>query len=271
MFEIKNLCTGYKKEISFGNFFFITNEKNPTKILHENLNFEIKKNNFLGILGMNGTGKSTLLRTIAGILPALSGNILLNNANINTLSLLSLAQQRTLIWSQMPYISHFTVWDWLCTAQYPHIGWQVDLPIEKKDFIQYILEKLNISAWKNYLLHTLSDGEKQKVLIAYSLASENDYLLFDEPTAHLDFLQKSQAFTQFKQLSTYENKGIVVISHEIAHIFNYADTVLWLTEQNSYWYDSPKNLAQNQHFLQYLATKNQKITQFGEKFIFENV
>ncbi len=253
MFQIKNLSTGYSQKTNI-----FSNKKN-TKILHQNLNFEIKKGEFLGILGMNGSGKSTLLRTIGGILPALEGNIFLNNLSISKYSLLELAQKRTLIWSQMPYISHFSVWDWLTTAQYPHTGWQIDISRKDEKFIIEILEKLDILTWKNRLLHTLSDGEKQRVMIAYSLASANEYLLFDEPTAHLDFVQKSHIFSQFKHLAHTQNKGIVVISHEISYIFGCADMILWLSENNYYWYDTPKNLLQKPDFMDYLKEKDENM------------
>lgn len=207
-------------------------------------------------MGINGTGKTTLLKTIAGILPALSGNISLDNQPISGYSAISLAQRRTLIWSQMPYISHFKVWDWVATAQYPHIGWQTDIPKQNKEFIEKILQKLGIDTWKNRLLHSLSDGEKQRVLIAYSLASMNDYLFFDEPTAHLDFVQKKNVFSQFKHLAQQEKKGVVVVSHEIEQVFQCADMILWLTEDNHYWYDSPKNMLQKDDFLTYLSKKD---------------
>ncbi|WP_456461002.1 ABC transporter ATP-binding protein [Lutibacter sp.] len=198
-----------------------------------NLNIQLKKGNLVCLLGKNGIGKSTLLRTLTKVQPALNGEIFINNQNLNTLNNLYLSKSLSLVLTERLPESNLSVFELVALGRQPYTNWVGKLTNKDLQFINTALEQTNTTHLMHSKYYELSDGQLQKVLIARALAQNTDLIILDEPTAHLDLHHTLETFTLLKQLATNFNKTIIVSTHEINLALQLADE-LWLMAPSSF-------------------------------------
>ena len=209
-----------------------------------NLNIKIDKGNLVCLLGENGIGKSTLLRTLTKVQPALNGEIYINNHNLNTLNNLDLSKSLSLVLTERLPESNLSVFELVALGRQPYTNWVGKLSTKDLLFINAAFEQTNSKHLINSKYYELSDGQLQKVLIARTLAQNTDIIILDEPTAHLDIHHTIETFTLLKKLAKDFNKTVIVSTHEINLALQLADE-LWLMNASKFVSGSTDELISN--------------------------
>ncbi|MFK5879393.1 MAG: ABC transporter ATP-binding protein [Flavobacteriaceae bacterium] len=229
--KIKNLAIGY------------ADKKNKT-LIASNLNIELQKGKFVCILGKNGIGKSTLLRTLSKVQPLLSGDVLIHDKNLNSYSETELSKTMSLVLTEKLPESNLTVFELIALGRQPYTNWVGTLTKGDIDKVHEAMKltKIEHLSQKNY--YELSDGQLQRALISRALAQETELIILDEPTAHLDVLHKMESFKLLKELTSQLNKTVIISSHEIHLALQTADE-LWLMTDDEFITGTPKILIEN--------------------------
>jgi iron complex transport system ATP-binding protein len=197
------------------------------------INLHLHAGDLVGLIGDNGIGKSTLLKTITGNLAPLSGDIKINNKNSSQFSAQQLAQLLSIVVTEKIGGFNLTVWDVVATGRIPYINIFGKLTPEHEAIVTKALEQLNLLPLKDKLIDELSDGQRQKVMIAKSLAQQTPIIVLDEPTAFLDHTSKHQLFSILKKLCAEQGKLIIVSSHDLELMKAYINRSVTMAENNS--------------------------------------
>ncbi len=233
LLTIRELSTGYS--VSGG----------ERKVLHSNLNFKIGKGEFVAVLGPNGAGKSTLLKTIYGIQPAVYGDIIIKGKNINVMSSREVARSVALVLTDKISDKYLKSIDIVSTGRYPYGSFMGSTTKKDREIIQYALEVVGAEGFSQRYFHSLSDGEKQKVLLARAIAQDTPLILLDEPAAFIDSPGKVVIMSLLSQFVNEFKKSVLLTSHDIELALNYAQTVWLLGKDNKFYHGNPGDLVSN--------------------------
>lgn len=216
----KNLSIGYAT-------------KKEKIVIAENLNLNLAQGKLIALIGGNGIGKSTLLRTLCGIQPPLSGEVFLNKKALHSYSPLALAQQLSLVLTEKLPPSNLTVYELVALGRQPYTNWLGKLSENDNTQINRAIELTHIASLTEKKHFEISDGQLQKVLVARALAQDTPLIILDEPTTHLDLLHKVSLFKLLKKLSEETNKCILFSTHDIDLAIQLADEMIVMTEETS--------------------------------------
>ncbi|MDI3486814.1 MAG: cobalamin transport system ATP-binding protein [Methanolobus sp.] len=159
-------------------------------IVSSNLNLDLMSGELVCLIGPNGAGKSTLIRTLIGMQPGISGDVHLAGKLLSDYSAIEKARVLSVVLTSQVSISHFRAFDVASLGRYPHTGWSGTLSEKDREIVSYSLAAVGASELSSRYMSELSDGEKQKVMIARGLAQDPSVLILDEPTAFLDMPHK---------------------------------------------------------------------------------
>ncbi|MGL5636158.1 MAG: ABC transporter ATP-binding protein, partial [Bacteroidales bacterium] len=230
MLEVKNLSIGYG------------HKKSDPFIVQKDLSFEICKGEMICLLGPNGCGKSTLLRTLAGLQPAFSGTILINGKDILKMNPKERALLISLVLTDPIEQQGLTVIDLLSLGRNPHTGFMGLLSEKDKAIIALSLEQVQMTAYKEKMLTELSDGERQRIMIAKALVQDTPVIFLDEPTAHLDLPNRVEIMLLLHRLARLTGKTIIISTHELELALQIADRVFLMKKQKGLIIDIPEDL-----------------------------
>jgi iron complex transport system ATP-binding protein len=208
----------------------------------KNISFDAEKAEFIGIIGPNGGGKTTLLKTLSHIIKPFKGGVLLEGENIHSLNVLFLAKKIAMVGQGLSSIFSFTVEEIVLMGRSPYIG---PLGHEKEEDVrkaQYAMERTGLVALKKRPIDQLSAGERQRVLIARALAQQPKLLLLDEPTAHLDIGYQIDILDLIKSLQKDNALTILCVMHDLNLASQYCDKLLLLDKGRIAGFDTPKNI-----------------------------
>ncbi|WP_452220447.1 ABC transporter ATP-binding protein [Lacinutrix salivirga] len=217
-----------------------TSKKAETSIA-SNINISLKKGELIGLVGGNGIGKSTLLRTLTQVQPQLSGAIFLNNKPLETYANIDLAKAMSLVLTEPIVSKNLSVFELIALGRQPYTNWvgnlsEMDISIVNKAILQ-----TNIEVLKHKKCFELSDGQLQKVMIARALAQDTDLIILDEPTTHLDMYHKAYILKLLQKITKDTGKTILFSSHEIDLAIQLCDSMIVMTE-NEVISNTPCNL-----------------------------
>jgi iron complex transport system ATP-binding protein len=182
------------------------------------------------MLGPNGAGKSTLLRTLAAFQPALEGEVLINSRPLSKYSSKELAKLISVVLTDNSGIKNMTVWEVVAMGRSPYTGFWGKLSERDRLKVDKCLSWVGISEHANRKMQTLSDGERQKVMIAKAIAQETPIIFLDEPTAYLDYPSKVSMMLLLHRLAKALNKTIFLSTHDLEHALQVADNI-WLVDR----------------------------------------
>ena len=190
------------------------------------INLELRSGQLACLIGENGIGKSTLLKTLTGFLPKLKGSLLLGNRDIDSFSQRELARQVSIVLTQKPDVQNLTIEEIIGLGRSPYTGFFGRLRAEDRKVVDDAIATMGIEKLRGRMIQTLSDGERQKVMIAKALAQETPIILLDEPTAFLDFPSKAETFQSLQRMAHERDKLILLSTHDLELAVRFADSLL---------------------------------------------
>lgn len=212
-------------------------------VVASGLNAAIYSGELTCLLGRNGVGKSTLLRTLATFQPALGGDILLNGQSIATLTDHQLSHRIGIVLTEKPDVRNMSVEEMVAMGRSPYTGFWGGLKEKDRDIVRQAIQQTGIENLRLREIQTLSDGERQKVMIAKALAQHTAVIYLDEPTAFLDFPSKVEMMQLLRRLAVEEQKTIFLSTHDVELALQLADRI-WLMESDALHVGTAQELAQ---------------------------
>jgi iron complex transport system ATP-binding protein len=217
--ETSALSIGYK---SGGNKVFT---------VYESLNLQLFAGELTGLLGLNGAGKSTLIRTLCGFQPKIKGNITLMDRELSDYSSSQLARMIGVVLTEKTNAGGISVYELVSLGRHPYTGFMGQLKNRDHQIIEESIEAVGISHKAAHFVSELSDGERQKAMIAKVLAQQCPVILLDEPTAFLDVTSRIETMTLLRRLAIEQQKAILLSTHDLDLAIQTNDC-LWLQKKD---------------------------------------
>lgn len=195
------------------------------------------------LLGANGVGKSTLLRTLSAFQPRLSGEIRIEGKDISSYTDKQLSKVISVVLTEKCDIRNMSAVELIGLGRSPYTGFWGTLSKEDKAVVDHAIELVGISHLAHRMVHTLSDGERQKVMIAKALAQETPVIYLDEPTAFLDFPSKVEMMQLLHLLSRQTDKTIFLSTHDLELALQIADKIWLMDKVNGVTIGTPEDLS----------------------------
>ncbi len=171
------------------------------------LNASADRGELVAVIGRNGIGKSTLLRSIIGLQPLFGGKIMIKGENISDITRLEIARKIGYISTEIIKVSNMTVYDLVALGRFPHTNWIGRIDSQSSEAIADAISKTGMSRFAGRYIAELSDGERQRVMIARVLAQDAEIMVMDEPTAFLDLPGKYEIVNLIRNLSRYRKNN----------------------------------------------------------------
>lgn len=213
-----SLSTGYR------------NKKTIVKEVSKDLNLSLKRGELVCLIGPNGSGKSTLIRTLTGIQPPLSGEVFLCDRKIGEFGPLERARTLSVVLTSQVQTGYLTAFDIVALGRFPYTNWAGRLSEDDRQVVTSALASVGAGDLAGRFIHEMSDGERQKVMIARALAQEPELMVLDEPTAFLDLPHKIETMRILRQVAQTEKKSILLSTHDLNLAIRCADQ-LWLIDR----------------------------------------
>jgi iron complex transport system ATP-binding protein len=227
--------------------------------VRKDLNLSAESGNLICLIGTNGSGKSTLLRTLAGLQKPLKGNVSIDGKTLSELSHYERSHMLSLVLTDAIDDDNMTVFDLVSLGRFPYTNWIGTLTQKDRQMIMTSIEQVNLISKVSAYLHEISDGEKQRAIIAKALTQDTPLVLLDEPTAHLDLPNRIEIMLLLRKLSVHTRKTFILSTHELDLAIQMADYI-WLIHPDGIETGIPEDLM--------LAGKLQQI--FGnDSFYFD--
>lgn len=202
-------------------------KKGDAKHIAQNLNLALHPGKLVCLLGPNGAGKSTLMRTISGLQPPMSGDVFIEGTSVEALDPGELAKRLSLVLTERVQTGNLSAQEIVTLGRTPYTNWMGKLTATDHEKINWAMQVTDTQRHANQRISQLSDGEKQKVMLARALAQDTNLILLDEPTAHLDLPHRVEMMHLLHQLAHQMNKAILLSTHELDLALQTADE-LWL-------------------------------------------
>ncbi len=212
MLAISNLSIGYKKSIV------------------KNINSSLAPGDFVVLLASNGAGKSTLIKTLTQKIESKEGEVKLESKLLSHYSKYQLSKKIAIVSTNHRFDLNLTVYDILALGRLPYLNLLGQLKAKDIEIINQYIDKLEVGQLLKKYFHQLSDGQKQKVLIARALIQDAPIIILDEPTAHLDIKNKFFIFQLLKEIAIKERKSILCATHEVDVALKHCSKV-WLIDK----------------------------------------
>jgi len=255
LLKIKGLETGFRYK------------KGRSVSLHRDLNFDLFKGQFITVLGPNGAGKSTLLKTLLGYQKALGGEMFYGNTPLESIPVKELAKRTAVVLTDKLDESFLTVYDIVATGRYPYTGITGRLTEQDDEVIREAVAMVEMTDFITRYFHHLSDGEKQKVMIARAVAQKTPLIILDEPVAYVDAPSKIEIMELLLTLSHEHGIGILMATHDLEAAVRFSDRLWLLGSHGEIAEGSPQELLENGVINRFFDKNN--IILNREKIIFE--
>jgi len=208
------------------------------------LQISVEPGTFVCVLGRNGVGKSTLMRTIAGLQPALAGLCVLDGKPVSRMSAVERARKVAVVLTERPFSPGLTVHDVIALGRQPFTGWLGRLRRADLGYIDWAISATGIQALSSRFFDSLSDGERQRAMIARAIAQDPLLMVLDEVTAYLDLPGRVEVMTLLRQQAREKNLVVLLSSHDLDLSLQLADQV-WLIDRGTLSVGTPQDLIHN--------------------------
>lgn len=230
--DIQNLVTGYRT-------------RHGNKVVARGINASLLGGQLTCLLGPNGAGKSTLLKTLSAMLPPLDGKILINGRDMASFSAMQLSKEIGVVLTEKLMLSNMTVYELIALGRSPYTGFWGRLSNHDRCVVNEAISQVHIENLQHRMIQTLSDGERQKVMIAKALAQNTPIIFLDEPTAFLDYPSKVEILQLLLRLSREKGLTVFLSTHDLELALQVADEVWLIDKQLGVTIGCPEDLALN--------------------------
>ena len=199
--------------------------------IQKNISASLREGEFTCLLGPNGAGKTTLLRTLAGFIPPIDGTVFIDGRHLGSYTQSELSSLLGVVLTERPSVSSMTVEQLVALGRSPYTGFWGRLTDRDRRIVDEAMSATATIGLRGRLVDTLSDGERQKVMVAKALAQETQAIFLDEPTAFLDYPSKAEMMLLLRRLAHEQGKTIFQSTHDLNMALALADR-LWLADRN---------------------------------------
>ena len=231
--QTENLSVGY------------TGGRQQSTVLARDLNLKLRTGEMVCLIGPNGAGKSTLLRTLSRMQPPLTGNVCINDRPLAQYSEVELAQQLSIVLTERPDVGLLNGYGLVALGRYPYTNWTGRLSAHDEAVVLWAVRATGAELLAARPLTDLSDGQRQKLMIARALAQQPAVMLLDEPTAFLDLPRRVEIMQVLKQLAQREACAILLSTHDLDLALRTADRIWLLANDGQMMVGSPEDLVLN--------------------------
>lgn len=228
--KVVNLTTGY------------SSKKGNTEVTRD-INASLYSGELTCLLGPNGAGKSTLLKTLTAFLAAIKGEILINGVRLNDYSDSDLSKEIGVVLTDKISLNNLSVDELIEMGRSPYTGFWGRMSSHDRKVVTEAIASVGITNLRGRMTQTLSDGERQKVMIAKALAQETPIIFLDEPTAFLDFHSKVEIMQLLKKLARDNNKTIFLSTHDLELALQVADKIWLIDGEHGVTIGTPEDLS----------------------------
>jgi iron complex transport system ATP-binding protein len=207
------------------------NSGKEKRVLLPPLSAHANKGELIAIIGRNGIGKSTLLRTMVGLQSSIGGEVLYEKKSIVNYSRIDLARKVGYISTEIINVPNMRVYDLVALGRFPHTNWIGKIDSINHEFITRAIENTGMSSFSTRFISELSDGERQRAMIARLLAQDTGIMVMDEPTAFLDIGSKYEILHLMHNLSQQQEKCIIFSTHDLQMAINMSDKIWLITDE----------------------------------------
>lgn len=232
--QVSNLSIGYSA-------------KKESRAIASGINITLKSGTLTALIGANGIGKSTLLRTLTAIQKSLAGTVLLNGKDINDYTPAYLSQHLSIVLTESLPPSNLTVYELVALGRQPYTNWVGSLSAEDHSKITEALQLTHTDHLSDKKHFEISDGQLQKILIARALAQDTSLIILDEPTTHLDLQHKVSLLRLLKKLASEQDKCILYSTHDLDLALQLSDELIVMT-QNTVIQNTPQQCIDSKVF-----------------------
>lgn len=252
LIQTDNLSIGYRKN-------------NNHSLVLSGINLKISSRKLIALVGTNGVGKSTLLKTLSGLLPLIDGNIFIEKRNSFSFSAVDWAKMCAVVLTDTSLNQNIKVRELIGLGRHPYTNWLGKISPEDEIQIDKALALTGIENLADRNINELSDGQRQKVFIARAIAQDTPLVLMDEPTTHLDFYNKVQFQKLVKKLSD-TGKTIIYSTHDLDMAIQLSDELIVLTPTQVF-HDSPNKLIDDKVFDRFFDADDIVFDQVNKRFL----
>ena len=218
--------------------------KHGVKSVAEHISGAIRSGELTCLLGANGVGKSTLLRTLSAFQPKTSGQIVIEGRELDTYTDKELSRRIGVVLTEKPDVRNMTVRELVSLGRSPYTGFWGTYSRDDLQIVDEAIAQVGIETLSRRMVQTLSDGERQKVMIAKALAQQTPVIYLDEPTAFLDYPSKVEVLQLLRHISRQAGKTIFLSTHDVELALQLADTIWLMTRETGMTIGTPQKLAQ---------------------------
>ncbi len=224
------------------------------KTVFEHIDLSASEGELIALVGKNGVGKSTLLRTIARLQPELKGQILFRDSDLSSYSRHHFARLLSFVSTEIVSIPNLSVFDFVALGRSPYTNWFGRLEKRDKQATLRAIAQVGMGHMVNSNLTEISDGERQRIMIARTLAQDTPFIILDEPTAFLDLPNRYEIIHLLHDLAREQNKTILFSTHDLSIALQEADKI-WLLSKDQLHEGAPEDLILNNSFEQVFRSK----------------
>lgn len=217
--------------------------RRPPQVVASAIDAALKPGELACLIGPNGAGKSTLMRTLAGMQPPLGGRITLKGVDLQTLSARDLARRLSVVLTERVDVGILPAYALVALGRTPYTGWMGGLTPDDDAVIRWALEAVGAADLADRSVDTLSDGERQKIMIARALAQQPEVMLLDEPTAFLDLPRRAEVMQLLRRLAQQTGRAVLMSTHDLDLALRSADQIWLLPKGGRLQTGAPEDLV----------------------------
>lgn len=216
--------------------------KQNERILHHIENISVYEGEMISVLGLNGSGKSTLIRSVLGMQKSSLSSIYYGDKNLKSININELARLVSVVLTDKMDDSFFKVYELVSLGRFPYGSSVGNLSEHDKNKISRAMESMRISEFGNRNFSQLSDGEKQRVLIARAIAQDTPLIILDEPAAFIDSPGKLSIMKMLKSITAEQKKSVLLTTHDIESALRFSDKIWLLSQDGGFESGTPEQM-----------------------------
>lgn len=242
------------------------NGRLPPHVVAEQIDVSLHAGELVCLLGPNGAGKSTLMRTLATMQPPLAGKVWLGAQEVRRLSPRALARQLSIVLTERVNVGNLSAYALVALGRHPYTGWSGKLAAHDETVVRWAITAVDAVKLAHRQVAELSDGERQKIMIARALAQEPQVMLLDEPTAFLDLPRRVEVMRILRRLAHEENRAILLSTHDLDLALRSADRIWLMPLHGALQVGAPEDLVLSGAFQQAFYSEGVEFDPYSGSF-----